>query len=65
MSENKIEYFQGIEESERRAILGTQSSRELKEMIEQNITEAESIQWKQWLIDFIIQFDIDKRGFYE
>ena len=59
MSESKIEFIQGEDESSRRETLRQKSHKELNEIIYENVSGDQDIEFKKTMINFIIENNLD------
>lgn len=61
MSETKSEYRQGVLEAERRDTLRSEPHSDLQELIYNYMTDKEADDWKEIMIQFIIENNLDLR----
>ena len=61
MSETKAEYCQGVLEAERRDTLRSETHAELQELIYNYIADKEAEDFKEIMIQFIIENNLDLR----
>ena len=61
MSETKAEYCQGVFENERRDTLRSEPHSDLQELIYNYMSDKESDDWKEIMIQFIIENSLDLR----
>ena len=61
MAESKIEFIQGEDESNRREALRLKSHKELYEIIYENVSGEEDVEFKKIKINFIIENNLDLR----
>ena len=61
MAESKIEFIQDEDESNRREALRLKSHKELNEIIYENVSGEEDIEFKKIKINFIIENNLDLR----
>ena len=59
MAESRIEFIQGEDEASRRESLRQKSHKELNEIIYENVSGDQDIEFKKTMINFIIENNLD------
>ena len=61
MAESRIEFIQGEDEANRREALRQKSHKELNEIIYENVSGDQDVEYKKTMINFIIENNLDLR----